>query len=75
MEEAAGIPAPRLPAAAPALSDDEVPDVPKEAVRPSLPCPKCGGTFTSKKTLDRHARSCKGKGAAKQQALDLEATA
>ncbi len=71
MDEAAGLPALKPPAAVPALPDDEVPDVPKEAVRLSIACAKCGGTFTSKKTLDRHARTCKGK----QVTLDLGATA
>ncbi len=73
MDEAATLPSPTAPvaAAAPALPDDEVPDVPKEVVRPSITCAKCGGKFTSRKILERHAKSCKGK----QAILDLEATA
>jgi uncharacterized C2H2 Zn-finger protein len=49
----------------------ELNEIKTPAVRPSISCPRCGGTFTSKKILERHAKSCKGK----QAILDLEATA
>ena len=76
MDEAAGLPA-AAPPSAPKLPDDEVPDVPKEAVRESFPCAKCGKVLTSKKVLASHVKGCKGKGAAagKQGSLDLEASA
>jgi len=43
------------------LDDDEIPDVPKEQVRATMNCPSCGKSFTSKKTLANHARTCKAK--------------
>ncbi|MEX2756465.1 MAG: DNA repair and recombination protein RadA [Candidatus Sigynarchaeota archaeon] len=73
MAEAGTAPGPyRAPVPAPGqdLAGDDVPDVPKEAVRDAFPCAKCGRAFTSKKVLAGHARGCKGK----QSTLD-EATA
>jgi len=49
----AGNASPRAPA------DDEIPDVPKEEVRETMACPTCSKTFTSKKMLAKHSKSCK----------------
>jgi len=46
----------------PPATDNDIPDVPKEQVRATANCPSCGKSFTSKKTLASHARSCKAKG-------------
>jgi len=55
------IPSSKPMPATPPATDDDIPDVPKEQVRPTMNCPSCGKAFTSKKTLASHARSCTAK--------------